>query len=337
MPVRTKKNKTKSTPKNKSTSKSTARRRKKKSHIKRNIFILLALLLMITLVIFGFYLGKNSENIFVSIQNIKTEKTYTTQKLLEDLSKTKQVSHLAPLAKPREEKNVGDKNVQVKNTQVNKPRLVIIIDDVSKKEQINAMNATGLKLTPAIFPPSKLSMTSHYLAKGLKHAMIHLPMESGNKQFNKQYKTLFTHFSISKIETRVKELRKLFPKVRYVNNHTGSVFTQDNNAMKKLYSALRKEDFIFIDSRTASNSKVGQIAHSFGDVYMSRDVFIDNIHNVPYIHKQLQKVVDIAKKKGHAIAIGHPHKVTMKALKSAHKILRDVELVYMDSIYRKER
>jgi polysaccharide deacetylase 2 family uncharacterized protein YibQ len=55
---------------------------------------------------------------------------------------------------------------------------------------------------------------------------------------------------------------------------------------------------------------------------------------VPYIHRQLQKAVNMAKKRGYAIAIGHPHKVTMKALTSAADIFNDVELVYIDELYQ---
>ena len=88
-----------------------------------------------------------------------------------------------------------------------------------------------------------------------------------------------------------------------------------------------------MDSRTIASTKVPQIAKEFGDVYVARDVFIDNEHTVPYIHKQLQKAVNKAKKQGYAIAIGHPHNMTLKALSSAQNIFADVELVYIDELY----
>jgi polysaccharide deacetylase 2 family uncharacterized protein YibQ len=37
----------------------------------------------------------------------------------------------------------------------------------------------------------------------------------------------------------------------------------------------------------------------------------------------LKKAVDIAKRKGYAIAIGHPHSSTMQALATAKDILRE--------------
>ncbi len=341
MALQPSKNKSKTSIKKKATrKKSTVKPKKskgkKKTHTKRNIFIVLAVFLMFVFIVLGYYLGKNSDAISALVKSGEIKGEYRTKTLVEDLSKLKidklAKKHIVVKTKPKIEDKV--KKTLIKSS--GKAKLVIIIDDVSKKSQINAMKATGLKMTAAIFPPSELSMTSHHLARGLKHAMIHLPMESSNTQFNTHYKTLFTHFTNTQIEARVRELRRLFPNIRYVNNHTGSVFTGNESAMKKLYRALRKEGFIFIDSRTVGNSKVGKIAGTFGDMYISRDIFIDNVQDISYIHNQLKKAVKIAKKRGYAIAIGHPYKVTMKALGTANEILKDVELVYVDEIMKRK-
>jgi len=357
--------KSKTTTKKKPTTKKTTakprkRKSKKKRHTKRNSFIILALFMMFTFVGFGFYLGQNSDDISVLIERGEIEGDYTTKKLLEDLSNIKAAHKeekktvvVKEKAKPKRtpkktvlkpkvskiKKVKKIKNPQIQKTvlfpQSHKPKLVIIIDDVSKKSQLRDIKETGMKLTPSIFPPSELSMTSHHLAKGLKHYMIHLPMESSSKQFNTQYKTLLTSFTKKQVQERVHELRQLFPTARYINNHTGSVYTNSYDAMHTLYRALRKEGFAFIDSRTVGSSKVRKIAHAFGDAYVARDIFIDNIHTIPYIHGQLQKAVKMAKKKGYAIAIGHPHSITLQALASSNEILKDVELVYIDRIYKR--
>jgi len=218
-----------------------------------------------------------------------------------------------------------------------KPKLVIIIDDISSKSQIRRIRALDMKLTPSIFPPSEISMSSHKLAQGLKHYMIHLPMQSGSKRFNSQHKTLMLTDSTQKIEARVAEIRSLFPTARYINSHTGSVFTDNYEAMDILYKALRKQGFIFVDSLTTASSKVGKIAHHYGDRYISRDIFIDNQLNLSSIRRQLKKAVNVAKRKGYAIAIGHPHKVTMRALGAADDILSEVNLVYIDELFRRKR
>ena len=64
--------------------------------------------------------------------------------------------------------------------------------------QINAIKSLPMKVTPSVFPPYKLSPDSHLLVRGLDHYMIHLPMESGNKKLNTQYKTLKIAFSKQK-------------------------------------------------------------------------------------------------------------------------------------------
>ena len=354
MATQPKKTNTKSSTRKTPTRKSRRRKSTKGSAFKKSIFIVLGVFLMISLVAFGYFLGQhdtgNGQNPIA--QTYKTYETESKKKLLEDLSKIKTQKpqeKKAPSEQrvPRVEKQTSTKPVlqeEVEKIKIDnhirladmtqKPKLAIIIDDVSTKRQLNNIQATGIKLTPSIFPPSERSMTSHTLASGLKHYMIHLPMESGRAQFNKQYKTLITTFSKAQIEARVKELRALFPTASYVNNHTGSVFTDDYDAMQTLYTALRKEGFVFVDSRTIASTKVPKITDEFGDAYVARSVFIDNEHNVPAIHRQLQKAVKMAKKKGYAIAIGHPHKMTLKALSSAASIFNDVELVYIDELYQ---
>ena len=364
MATQPKKTNTQSSSRKTPTRKRRRRKSTKGSTFKKSIFIVLGVFLMISLVAFGYFLGQhdagNGQNPIA--QTYKTHQAESKKKLLEDLSKIKtekphekkeSVKKKVPKieketsAKPLLQETKDEKTVKKEEVEkvmiakyitladmTQKPKLAIIIDDVSTKSQLNSIQATGIKMTPSIFPPSERSMSSHTLATGLEHYMIHLPMESGSVQFNKQYKTLITTFSEADIEARVKELRALFPTARYVNNHTGSVFTDDHDAMQTLYTALRKEGFVFVDSRTIGSTKVPQITEAFGDAYVARDVFIDNEHNVPYIHKQLRKAVKMAKKRGYAIAIGHPHKTTMEALSSTASIFSDVELVYIDELYQ---
>jgi len=340
--------------------KRTRKKSKKISNFKRNIFVILLLCLVVSLVSFGyFWLHEDTRE--APLESGKYIESYSTEELLSDLSKIKtkvpdekqetinkktmqqkvvinkkKTVKTPALVERAKEIEIKQEPAKMKNITLayRGKRLVIIIDDVHTKKQMKAIAKLGMKITPSIFPPYQLSKQSNILAKNEKNYMIHLPMESGSKQFNKQTKTLMTSFSDERIADRVMEIRQLFPHAKYVNNHTGSVFTSHYKAMKKLYIALKMEGFVFVDSFTVASSKVRKIAHEFGDAYVRRDIFIDNIHKVSYIHKQLKKAVKKAKKNGYAIAIGHPHKVTMKALALAKKILKDVELVYIDEIYR---
>ena len=69
--------------------------------------------------------------------------------------------------------------------------------------------------------------------------------------------------------------------------------------------------------------------------YIFRDVFLDNTQNLKDIENELKKAVQIAKKRGFAIAIGHPKKQTLKVLKNSGDILKGVEVVYLKDIYER--
>ncbi len=354
MAPQSKKTNTKSSPKKKTTIKRRARKKTtKRSDFKKNILIVLGVFLMISLVSFGYFLGQHdtADSQEQVSKSHKSNETYSTQHLLDDLSKIKikkseEIKKSSPAKVVNIEKKEPIKSLvkkrEAKKKDIalayrgEKPKLAIIIDDVSSARQLKHIRSLPIKVTPSIFPPFQRSPSSHKLAQGLKHYMIHLPMQSG-KAYDKQYGTLKITDSKEKMKARVKEIRRLFPTAHYVNNHTGSAFTNNYRAMEILYGLLRKEGFMFVDSRTTGKTKVRKIAYTYGDAYVARDIFIDNNHNISYIHSQLREAVKIAKKRGFAIAIGHPHPATMKALSSAQDIFKDIELVYIDEIYNHKR
>jgi len=151
---------------------------------------------------------------------------------------------------------------------------------------------------------------------------------------NRFRKTLFVRDGQEKVRERVEEIRRLFPTAHFLNNHTGSVFTSDYRAMYRLYGDLKREGFIFVDSRTSGRSKVRKIASAYHTPYLGRDVFLDNVQRPKAILKQLRLAIRIAKKRGYAIAIGHPHPATFEALREAAPLLKGVKAVYLDDFYR---
>ena len=46
----------------------------------------------------------------------------------------------------------------------------------------------------------------------------------------------------------------------------------------------------------------------------------------------LKKSIEIAKKTGYAIAIGHPHDITIKVLRESKHLLKDVEPIYVNQL-----
>jgi len=327
--------------------KSTERRTKVAKRKAYFTYLLTTLFVIGFLVGFGYYLGLKSAaehhaemssaspaKIFKEVHPLKTEEVkydeagFGLEGMIEKLRK-----HKAEEDRKKASTVQTTKKPQATPGKSKRPKLVLIIDDVSHPWQIKALKALGYPITPSIFPPSELSRTSNKLSYALKHFMIHLPMQSGSAKMNRMQGMLRVTDSSRKMRARAREIRRLFPSGRFINNHTGSVFTSNYKAMKRMYGYLREEGFTFVDSRTAGSTKLKRITKEYGDRYIVRDVFIDNTQTVSYVHKQLAKAVNIAKRRGYAIAIGHPHKATLKALASAKKIFRGVDLVYIDELY----
>jgi polysaccharide deacetylase 2 family uncharacterized protein YibQ len=213
----------------------------------------------------------------------------------------------------------------------NNPKLAIIVDDIIIQSQVNALNALGLKLNLSFLPPNKKHPNSANIAKKQKSHLVHIPLEAFNYN-KKNYNILKDTDSYETIEKEVVKLKKLYPHAKYFNNHTGSKFTSNLQAMKKLIYALDKNGLRFIDSRTSKYTKAIEAAKSLNIDIMSRKIFLDNMANVNYIRKQIKKAVKMAKQKGFVIAICHPKSATVQALAMSKKILEDVELVYINDI-----
>ena len=212
-----------------------------------------------------------------------------------------------------------------------KPRLAIIIDDVGTKSQVNAIKSLNMSLTMSFLPPSKARPHSAKLASKEKLYMVHLPLEA--QSFSaEEPETLRISDSQQKISSRIRNIKDLFPRVRYINNHTGSKFTSDEVSMNRLIYALNENNINFIDSRTTAETKAPKVLKNFGLKYVARDVFLDHHMDKKYIKEQIKKAIKIAKKHGTAIAIGHPHANTILALNESKKLLKEVDLVYINRL-----
>jgi uncharacterized protein len=214
---------------------------------------------------------------------------------------------------------------------ISKPRLAIIIDDVTHQSQVNKIVKLGYKTTISAMPPTPSHPDSAKIVQNLPFYMIHFPLEAQN--FHKEEKnTLHTNDSYEKIEKRVAQIRKWYPKAKFTNNHTGSKFTENQEAMEKLFKALNKYNFTFVDSRTTGKSVAKKVALEYNMPYIVRNVFLDNEQDFDYIQNQLKKAVAIAKKNGFAIAICHPHPITLETLKKSKNLLDGIELIYLNQL-----
>ena len=104
------------------------------------------------------------------------------------------------------------------------------------------------------------------------------------------------------------------PGLSGINNHEGSKFSGDAASLIPVVQMLSEKRLFFFDSRTIGRSQIVRVAHQHGVESAGRDVFLDNVLTDAAVKARLNELADKAKKSGIAIAIGHPHGVTLRVL-----------------------
>ena len=84
--------------------------------------------------------------------------------------------------------------------------------------------------------------------------------------------------------------------------------------MAAVMTKLRDRGLLFLDSRTSSATVAYSEAEKQGIPALRRDVFLDHDPSPIAVRAALDQVEEIARRQGHAIAIGHPKDATIEAL-----------------------
>ncbi len=217
------------------------------------------------------------------------------------------------------------------------PKVAIVIDDMGQDlKKLNQLIQLHAPITIAVIPNLRYSKETSDKAngKGLE-VLLHLPMEPKDLKDNNPGKgALFTNMTPDEIRNEMERDFKSVPNAIGVNNHMGSKFTENEALMKTVLQVVKKKDMFFLDSRTSSNSVAGKVAREIGVRNADRNVFLDNTRDDKYIKGQIAQLVATAKKRGKAIAIGHPYPETIKALKETVSKLNDsgVKVVKLSEI-----
>jgi polysaccharide deacetylase 2 family uncharacterized protein YibQ len=153
-------------------------------------------------------------------------------------------------------------------------------------------------------------------------------MEPKGKEWDSGPASLLLGQSSAEQKTLFEKNLAAVPHAVGVNNHMGSLYTEDRAAMDTLMELLREQGLFFVDSFTTAESKGFLAARAAGLPAAKRHVFLDNVHSQDKVCEQLQKLVARAEEQGWAIGIGHPNKATLAALTNCReRLMKRVRLV----------
>ncbi|HAF99429.1 MAG TPA: divergent polysaccharide deacetylase family protein [Paenibacillus lactis] len=225
--------------------------------------------------------------------------------------------------------------------QEEKAKLAVIIDDFGNGQKgTQEMLNLPVKITVAVMPFLPTSKKDAEAAHRHGHdVIIHMPMEP--KKGRSSWLgpgAILSSLTDEEIRQRMEEAIDSIPYAVGLNNHMGSKITGDERGMSIVLDVCRARGLFFIDSKTNYHSVVGKLAVEKGMPSIANDIFLDDIHAVQHVSKQLQTAAQQAEERTFCIAIGHVGVYgirTAEALKkSIPELQKKVEFVGISDLVR---
>jgi uncharacterized protein len=204
------------------------------------------------------------------------------------------------------------------------PVIAIIIDDLGYRfeDDLRALSLPG-PVAYAILPhaPHTEKMSQIASKKG-KDVLLHQPMQAMNQNEYLGPGALTLNMTREEFLQTLNINMLSVPNLIGINNHMGSLLTRHPGHMQWLMETIKLNGQFYVDSLTSDDSVAAKLAKENNIPYLTRDVFLDNKQNPEYIRAQFKELIRVAKRKGSALGIGHPHPSTVDVLS---KLLIDVD------------
>ncbi len=200
-----------------------------------------------------------------------------------------------------------------------RPLLAIVIDDMGRDvERARAFLELPFPVALSVLPHLRHSREVAALAARTGAVLLlHLPMEPRSyPETDPGPGALLRGMGEAEVRRTVREDLAQVPGVMGVNNHMGSRLTELPEPMAWVMDELKRRNLFFLDSLTTARSVAARAAQRAGIPWLRRAVFLDNERNPDAIGSQLRRAVRRAQRTGHAVAIGHPYRVTLETLRA---------------------
>lgn len=219
------------------------------------------------------------------------------------------------------------------------PRVAIIIDDMgyhlaNGRRAIQLPGPVSFSFLPGAPRARVLAEQAHALGKDI---LLHLPLQAANDDTPPALSEIHLDMSRDRLGHTFNEALASVPHVIGVNSHRGSLLTRHPGHMQWLMEEIRDRDSLFfIDSYTHHESVALQIAVENNVEAIKRDVFLDPDPSREVVEREFERLKELARKRGSALAIGHPYPATLDVLERELPKLADegFELVRVSELLR---
>lgn len=162
-----------------------------------------------------------------------------------------------------------------------------------------------------------------------KDIIVHQPMQAEpSRQAPREKNTLMLDMHQHDFASVAAAALDAVPGRIGLSNHTGSLLTAHRAPMQQLMILLAERDLFFLDSRTTAATVAFEVAREHGVPAIKRDVFLDH-DAAPYaVHRAFERALQVARRNGRAVLIGHPYEVSLNYLeRRLQNLPEDIKLV----------
>jgi hypothetical protein len=223
----------------------------------------------------------------------------------------------APDVKPAGEAEPSASSVPAETTPApaRPARIALVIDDLGRStDDLVPLEKLGVAITYSVLPfeentPAVVSQ----LRSRREEILLHLPMQPKSHE-DPGPGALRLGMTDDQLRTGTLTALQAVPGAVGVNNHMGSGLSADARSMGTILRVLSSRGLFFLDSRTSPDSVGYRTALSLGVPAAERQVFLDSDPGTEPVHEQFRRLLDMARTRGAAVAIGHPHPDTLAVL-----------------------
>lgn len=236
----------------------------------------------------------------------------------------------------------GSVDRQIENKKL-PSRVAIIVDDFGNNMRgTEEMFKLPVKITVAVMPflstSEKDARRAHELGLDV---LVHLPMEP--RQGKPEWLgpgAVLTKMSDAEVRQRVEAALDNVPFAIGINNHMGSKVTGDERVMGIVLAVCKERGLFFVDSHTNYRSVAGRMARELGLPPVENHIFLDDVHSVSHVAKQMKLVHERAMSQRYCVTIGHvgiQGKETAAGIRSGIAGMKDsVEFIGISELVRDE-
>ncbi|MBI5463247.1 MAG: divergent polysaccharide deacetylase family protein [Gammaproteobacteria bacterium] len=196
------------------------------------------------------------------------------------------------------------------------PEIALVIDDMGSRRDagLQVLQLPG-PVACAFLPygPYTRELANQAHTRN-KEVMLHLPMQTVEQARLDSGGVTLDMTEREFMDTLRADLAQV-PHVSGINNHMGSLITRHPGHMLWLMRGMQGDRHLFfVDSRTTKFTVARQIAYENQVPSVSRDVFLDAELSPAGVKREFARLLDLAKRNGTALGIGHPHPATLALL-----------------------